>query len=76
MAERIGWVCTESWAGTSFWRVQVLRETSKRLWVRVTAKSKLPTRGWVPAGTELYVPKDAVTFKPPPTRHVLPSLDE
>jgi len=72
MTTRIGWVCTESWAGTSFWRVVVLRETPTRFWVRLTARSKLPTRGWVDAGTELYVPKHAVTFNRPPAKHVLP----
>lgn len=72
MTTRIGWICTAGWAGTGFWRAQVLRETKARYWVRVTAKSCLPRRGWVPAGTELYVPKDAVTFTRPPVKFALP----
>lgn len=68
--KRIAWLCTGGII-TSFWRVQVLRETPTRFWVRVTAKSNLPKRGWVPAGTELYVPKHAVTFERPAVKHSL-----
>lgn len=65
MSSRIGYVCTVSWAGTSFWRVQVLAETKKRFRVRTLSKAKLPRKGWVTAGTEVLVPKDAVTFNKP-----------
>lgn len=67
MTQRIGYVCTESWAGTAFWRVRVVHETPKRYKVRTLSKAMLP-RGWVERGTELFVPKYAVTFQQPPVR--------
>ena len=68
MSTRIGYVCTESWVGTAFWRVLVLSQTPKRYRVRTLSKASLPRRGWVAVGTEVMVPKDAVTFEKPPVK--------
>lgn len=62
----IAWLATNSWAGVFWYRCIVLHASPKRTRVRMTARSNLPRRGWVAAGTEVTVPSDAITLKRPP----------
>jgi hypothetical protein len=68
VSQRIGWVCTDTSLGRVYWRVIVLRAATRSFCVRTTCKSKMPKRGWVERGTEVWVPKYSVTFLKPPGR--------
>ena len=68
MAERRAWLLTKAFLGSACWRVLVLRETPKRYRVRLLKRTALP-RGWRDAGTEVWVPKHAVTLETLGVRH-------
>ena len=63
-----GWLCTQSWAGPTFWSVDILSRGPKRAKVRLRVSAHLGRR-WFDKGTVKHVPADAVTTTPPPASH-------
>jgi len=57
-----GVLCTDGWAGRREYRVELVKETPKKYYVRLLEAALVPGRGQYEAGDIVTVPKTAVRW--------------